>query len=194
MTELIDIDLYGREYREGVPYEWKDADAVNNAILLWITSKRSDYIKNPEAGGVLDSIIFKLMTDSQIEKLKFRIRNAFARNFSEYASLQEIKIEKMMDLRLLKITVYYINIPYNTKQSLDLYVETEIKVESFKYEDVEYIGENLYNFVVTKKPSMVGKKLAWNTKENYFCWNKFRFINFTTEDEYYTQILAYINT
>ena len=54
-----DIDVYGNETQAGQPLEYFDEEAIKNALILYLTSSKGDYIRNPKAGGVLKNLLFK---------------------------------------------------------------------------------------------------------------------------------------
>jgi hypothetical protein len=189
-----DFDIYGREHDDGSPFYFQDDEALNNALILWITSSKGDFIRNPEEGGILNKYLFKNMTPTMIEQLQFSLSNAILRRFSGMLTLNSININPEKVSRSIKIDLYYTSLATNKPSIATLYIDEFPTIVYYKYQDVGYVGDNLYNFVVLKKPSMTGRKMTYNIEEESWTWGKFKFINLTTSDSRFSDILAYINT
>ncbi|MCP4650352.1 MAG: hypothetical protein GY853_09785 [PVC group bacterium] len=188
-----DFDIYGREHDDGSPFYLHDDDALNNSIVLWLTSKKGDFILDPEEGGILDHYLFKNMTLSVIEKLQFMLMNAIYRKFSNIITLNNVSIVPDRSSRTIKIDIYYTSLLSNKPKLATLYIDEFPEINYYKYQDVEYVEDNLYNFVVLKSPSLPGRKLTYNIEQESWTWGKYKLINLTTSDSRFGDILAYIN-
>ena len=58
MALYTDIDIFGREYTNGTPYEFFDEDAIKNALTLWLSSKKREFLNEPDRGVILDRALF----------------------------------------------------------------------------------------------------------------------------------------
>ncbi len=190
---FVDFDLYGREHDDGQPYYFHDDEALGIALTLWLTSKKGDFIRDPEEGGILDRNLFKNMTAGSIEKLQFTITNAIYRKFSNLLELNRVNIEPDRTSRSIKIDIYYTSLVSNKQKLATLYIDEFPTINYYKYQDVEYVEDSLYNFVVLKKPSLPGRKLTYNIEQESWTWGKYKLINLETSDSRFSDILAYIN-
>ena len=188
-----DFDIYGREKDDGQPYYFHDDEALGNALTLWLTSKRGDFIRDPEEGGILDHYLFKNMTNSSINQIQFMLTNAIYRKFSNSIQLNNLVIAPDRVSRTIEISIYYTSLVSNKQNTVTIYIDEFPDIVYYKYQDVEYVGETLYNFIVLKKPSMNGRRLTYNIEEESWTWGKYKFVNLTTTDSYFSVILAYIN-
>jgi len=188
-----DFDIYGREHDDGTPFYFHDDDSLATAITLWLTSKRGDFIRDPEEGGILDKFIFKNMTAGSIEKMQFSLTNAIYRKFSNLLTLNNIDITPDRSSRTIQIDIYYTSLATNKPKLATLYIDEFPTINYYKYQDVEYTEDSLYNFVVLKKPSLPGRKLTYNIEQESWTWGKYKLVNLETTDSRFSDILAYIN-
>ena len=192
-TIIHDIDLFGRTDKKGNPIVHYDADAVANALSLWLTSKKGDFIREPDLGGVLDRVLFKQMTESKRELLIFHIRNALTMYFDPPINLLALDVEPDYENRLWKITVEFENPFNNVAQEVVIYTKDLSKKLSFEYEEIDYIGENLYNWCRIKQSDLHGKYIKYDSDRLKWIWSKYILNNFTSSDPYFYQIIELIN-
>jgi hypothetical protein len=189
-----DIDLFGDENYNGTPKEYYDKDAVKNSLTMWMMAKRGDFLDAPSEGGILDSATFKNMTYENQEKLKFRVENSLRLYFSGIIELMGITITPFPTERYTEVSVVYRDILTGEKTAVNIYPKDFTKRVIKQYENVNFEGENLYNFVKLKKPDMLGLKVVYNSEESCWIWgNRFKFSNFDFSDPYFEQIIEYIN-
>ena len=106
---IQDIDLYGTLIPDGSLKEYYNQDAVSNALLNWLNSKRGEYVMNHTAGGVLDATLFKNINEANIALLKLTLFTDLQERFSPSITVQDIIVTPDYTLRLLEITIKYIN-------------------------------------------------------------------------------------
>ena len=193
MQILQDIDIFGATNADGSLVEHLESDAINSALICWLTSKKGDYIKNPTEGGILDSFNFKLLTDENISSLHFRLKNSIINFFSPSIKLIAIDLKPYYEERYLEITIKYSENITKSTNEVTLYVDAPTNIKSRQYEDVPYIEDNLKNFVLLKKPDMSKTKLVYNTEENSWIWGTYKFINFNQEASNFEEILYLCN-
>jgi hypothetical protein len=189
-----DIDIYGKEAREGMALEYSNQEAIRNALFLFLTSKRGDFIRNPFAGGLLDFQTFKTMSDSNIQKASFTIRNAINNYFSPAVEIQNINLIPDYTNRILEYNIIYkdsVTLEINT---VSIYTDTEYKAQKFEYEDVPYVTQNLLRFIILQKTENSNRTLIYNSDDGLWYYGKFRLINFSPSDELFDDILATANT
>jgi len=193
-STIIDLDLQGRENNNGTAREFYDDDALDNALTLWLTSKKGDYVLDPSQGGVLDALQFKNLAEGGLELLKFSIENSINNNFDTLISLKGIELVLQRDIRVIEIYISYQSLLTRQYNKSVIYLDDPRDAVPFTFQDIDLVEENLYNFAIIKEPSMEGAKLLYNMDEGSWIWGKFKLIDFTNADPYFTQILALINT
>lgn len=193
MATLHDIDIWGRNDEQGNPVEYFDQAAIKNALTCWLTSKKGEYLNNPIEGGVLDYALFKTMNDENLENLHFKIKNALINRFTPTLEIVKIELVPNYEERYLEININYIN-PINLQQeSVSIYVNTFNPETRFEYQDIEYTGINLRNFIIIKKTDNAQHKLLFDPQLNCWVYGYFKLINLTTEDPYFEEILRICN-
>jgi hypothetical protein len=189
-----DIDIYGREQRPGNALEYYNADAVKNALIFFLTSGKGDYIRNPSAGGLVDWSTFKQMSDLNIQKMSFLLKNAISNNFVPAIELQSINLTPDYENRILQIDITYIDKTSLTINQVSLFTDTSYSYQKFEYIDVAYIEENLMKFIMLQKTDDPSRRLIFNSDDGLWYYGKFKLNNFTTSDIFFDQILAIANT
>lgn len=190
---IHDIDIYGNENSDGSAKEYLDNEAVKIAFTLWLTSKRGDFLRQPTLGGVFDTLLFKQMSEEKIQMMNFSIRNAITNNFSPSIKLLDLQVTPNYEQRYWEIYIKYQN-PFDKQiQSVTVYTKDLSTTNSNEYIDVEYIGDNLYNWCVIKSPSMKGHLLTYDAEKEKFIWYRYVFTNFTVSDTRYADIIEQCN-
>lgn len=193
-NQYHDIDIYGREYANGNPYEFFDENAVKNALTFFIIMKRGDILYHPELGGIMDNALFKNMSPAFLNKQIFLTRNAVNNYFIPAIQLQSIEFNPIYDQRILEINITYINPLTKTKELLTIYTKNLVNIKPKTIEQIEYIEENLKMFCLMKKPDMGNNIMYFNNDTNTWCWgSEFNFINLTTSDIYFNDIQQICN-
>jgi hypothetical protein len=188
-----DIDIYGLENPDGSPKEHFEQEAVKNALIAWLTSKKGEYLQNPEAGGILDTSVFKMLSNNQLDLLGFKIKNAIINNFVPAITLREINLIPDYERRMLEIKIFYSSPLSNKKEAVVLYLNAPKPELIWSYEEIEYIEENLRNFCLLKQPENKDKKLLYKADDGIWTYGKYKLINLTAEDSYFTEILEICN-
>lgn len=191
---FMDLDIYGSQELSGDARQLFDDDCVGNALILWLTSRRGDTIMSPSTGGILEDQAFKNMSDLNTEMLVFKLQTEIMINFSGLLSLSGIRILPNYTERYIEINVSYQIISTKKEKTATIYIDTAIKPEKFVYEIVEYTGQNLESFVLVMKSTMKGKILQWNFTESTWTWgNRYKFVNFSDSDTYFSRIISLCN-
>ena len=189
----MDIDVYGEENPDGTGKEYYDDQATSNAIISWLTSRKGDYLRNPGAGGIIDRLLFKPMNGQTAQLMSFTIQNAFANEFSPEVKLQKLAVIPNYELRYWEIEIQYEN-PFNKKvNSVNVYTKDLSVKDSYDYIDVDYIGDNLYEFCETKLPGMNGEFIVYSSLEESWLWGRYKLSNFSASDTRYSDILTLVN-
>lgn len=81
-------------------------DANVNRILLWLSSKKYDYVREPDKGGVLYSLLGKSNSEINIEEAEDHFKRCFTDEFTDYFDLLILKLIPQNKQR--KITIYMV--------------------------------------------------------------------------------------
>lgn len=82
MEQFYDVSIKGELDNEGRLKELWGVDAIKNAIITWLTSYNTDFIRNPTKGGYLTSNLYKDMSDSTQEDIYDAIVDGFNQEFN----------------------------------------------------------------------------------------------------------------
>jgi hypothetical protein len=193
LAEITDIDFYGQNLANGQAVEYMGTDAVGNALYLWMTSKKGEFLYNPAAGGILDKSLFKTMSPDNLANIQFYLYNSILNFFSPYIELRDLILEPDMNSRILNITIKYFFPQTNQSGSVSIYVQSDYANKSYTYEDVDYVGSNLINFCRLQKTDMLNDKLVFNPDTDLWSYGKYIFINLTTSSSEFETVLLICN-
>lgn len=189
-----DADIFGRELSNGQAVEHIDSEAVKNALTLFLTSKKGDFLMQPELGGPLDRVLFKSLDGNVSSLVIFTIKNALTNYFSPAIKIKDIKFEPDYINKIWQITIYYTSSLSSTIEQVEVYTKDILNISQQVNQNVLYVGENLKIFCLMQKPSMKSELLTYDDSDEKFHWGKFIFENFTIEDNEYENILAICNS
>ena len=79
-------------------------DANANRVLLWLTSKKLDYVREPDKGGLLYSILGMLNSDYNLSEIENRFRQCFNDEFIGQFNL--VMLNLIPDKRNRKLYIY----------------------------------------------------------------------------------------
>jgi len=80
------IDAYGH-----VKEDW-GANALNNAILIWLASYRGEAIRNPNSGGYITQWLMKPMSEANVPSIKMSIKDGIEQDFFPVLTINEISV------------------------------------------------------------------------------------------------------
>lgn len=188
-----DIDLLGRELSDGNAVVHLDTEAVKNALTLFLTSKKGDFLMNPELGGPLDRVQFKSLDGNISSLVIFTIKNAITNSFSPAIKLKDIKFNPDYSNRIWEILIYYTSTLSKAIESVEVYTKDILNITQQSNQSITWVGIQLRTFCLMQKPNMGSELLQYDSETSTWKWGKFIFANFTTEDVYYSEILAICN-
>ncbi len=193
MPVYQDIDIYSRDNVNGEPITYLGTDAIKNAISLWLSSKRGDYLMEPSAGGPLDVAQFKTMTPENLQNLQFQLLTALSTEFQPSVNVQSIDFFPDYQNRMLEIRIIYSIPGEGVIDSVSLFTNNNYETVNFEYTSVDYVGDNLYEFFIIKKPDQRQNKLLYDYDLGSWKWGKFKFPNLTPLDTRFEDILIIAN-
>lgn len=194
MSNFQDIDMYGDKKANGDLKEYIGSDAIKNALQLWLSSKRGEFLNNPSVGGPLDSFVFKSMNIDNLTTLRFGLWSEIDNNFSPAIELIDIIITPDYNNKVTEIEVIYIIPDTGEQGQVTIFTNSQYSYNQFNYVDVEEIGENLKTFFQIKKPSMTSARLLYDYDGNFWKWGKYKLVNLVPTDPYFEEILIIANT
>ena len=137
---ILDIDLYNRKDILGETLVHLYANAVNNAIMLFLVSKKGSYIYKNNFGSPLDILEFKNLDLLQFTNYGQRIASQIENSFGRYISNVIVSLVPNYDTRTIEVNLQYTSLLANT-----VIKNTVVKrVNSIKYKtETNYIDINL---------------------------------------------------
>jgi len=191
----IDIDPYGREYENGEPYLYYDKDAIKNALMQWLSSKKGEILYYPDEGGVMDTTLFKNASASNINKLRFSLKNAITNYFVPQIIFKGIDVVADTVNKILEISVFYTDPETGEEDTLLIYLNDIKTVEQQQLKEVPYEGENLEMFCMVSKPDMEGKLLIYNEEKGFWIWGeRYLFTTLSESSSNFETILSICNS
>lgn len=195
MAILEDIDIYGREDNNGSVIVHYGDDALKNAITFWMTSRKGDFVNEPEEGGPIDALAFKKIGEQNIEQITFSLENDIEEKFGGVLELEDIEITTHpTDYTILVIDIYYKSLITGNNETIQILTRTTPQDPPYELKEVTYTEENLYNWALLQINNLRGEKLIYNVELESWTWANFKLSNLTTADGYFSQLLTLINT
>lgn len=192
----IDIDIYGRTNDSGSPVVHTGDDAVINAIVAWLTSKKGDYLYRPNLGGVLDSLMFKIPGNTKENALvKYEVSKTIEQEFAGLVTVEYFEVYPDSVNREWLVDLQVRSLLSGELRSLEIALEGSSVPDwtNKQWIDVIHEGENCLNFVMLLISQMEGKRLLYNSDCNKWTWGDFRFLNLTEADPLFEDIKMAIN-
>lgn len=106
MNDIIlkDLDMFGK-VENGVIVSYVNKDALQNALLIWFTSRVGDRLRNPTRGGFLDFQITKQMDEDRLNNFRQRIRRALEKDFNDIFRVTYLDLSPDYNSRLLNVSL-----------------------------------------------------------------------------------------
>lgn len=189
----MDIDIYGYENGDGSPVIHYDDAAIKNALTLWVTSKKGEFLYAPRSGGILDPLLFKNMDPNKLQMILFGIKNDIVTAFTPAINLVGLDVKPDYENRLLEISIQYASKTTGQIEEVLIYTKNIYSITEQEFQDVTFTGLNLKTFCLMKKPDMEGKILSYDENNLKWQWGIYTFSNLTEADPYFSEILAICN-
>jgi hypothetical protein len=196
---IVDLDIYGRVNTDGSPVTHTGDMAISNALVAYLTSRKGDYINDPNFGGPMEFLMFKQLNQDTIvieDKLTSEITSVFGR----ILSLDVVSVEPDYEGRQWVVDIFYTSKSTGAVNQVKYFANTTassfVPVQRFKsnvFIDVPYADENLKNFVLLKQGEIPNEKIVKNDTDGIFYWGYYRLINFNEQDPLFAEIMALVN-
>lgn len=194
---IEDVDIFGRRNLKGSPFYYTGDRALQNAITMFVTSQKGDYLENPLLGGYLLQLQFKSL-NLNVRQLQFELLQALQQRFSGAASFDFVRFSPDAANRRWILDVYFKSL-YSQK-SQQLTIETTLEIQKIKqespiieYTEVEYEGDNLIEFVESKLEELADETLIFHDKLQQWVWGQYVFPNLEATDSEFPTVLGLIN-
>ncbi len=194
MATYQDIDIYGELNPNGELKTYAGKDAIKNALQLWLSSKKGEYLLNPGLGGPLDTFSFKTMNEESLTILRFQLMSAIDTEFAPAIRLTNVLFNPDFQNRILEIILAYQIEETGEQGEVTVFMNTQYSYRNFNYEEVTEVGENLKTFFTIKKPNMMDKRLLFDNEGSFWKWGKYKLVNLTPFDPCFEDILIIANT
>jgi len=115
---IYDLSLTGGADPYGHIKDVWGADALNNAIKMWIASYRGEAIRNPNSGGYITQWLMKPMNEANIPSITMSIKDGIEQDFSPSLTINAVTVTPNYVQRYWKI--------YLDVYSSDLKIRTQV--------------------------------------------------------------------
>ena len=170
----------------------EDADAVENALILFFFTQKGEIINQPTKSGSLVPFLFKTLTTKTQGKLIFHIMTVINNDFYPRIILEDLSVlPDVVNKRWNISMTYYIPILQQSKTT-NFELNRIRKNEDSKPVDIFYKDIELRNFVLSALWNMVNNSLKWNGKS--WVWGKYNLVNLKDTDANFQLITELINS
>lgn len=177
MAEYFDIIIEDFPENEFPAKLLNQEEAVKQSLRIFLTSSPSDFIFREDNGGIIKSLLFKQLNDSNVINAKYRIKNAIINGFFPAIVPTNINVEKDTRRNAWVITIAYNSPISGTEQDLQILVKDfSDRDREYKMVEIPYTGQNLTNFARLQKFKFPNDRLL--LKEGKYIFNKYILINF----------------
>lgn len=191
---LVDLDIYGRRSPNGGVTIHEQNNAISNAMVFFLTSKKGDFIWNPELGGLLHRLEFKLNT-TDMREVEQEIISSLEQLFGPVAIIDEVLVIPNHENRRFEIQVVWSSRLNSEQNGVRFEVSATrgnpTNQKSKGVYDVDYVGENALNFVLLNLSLQKGISLE-KTGDDKWVWGLYKFTSLQPSDPYFYQITAII--
>lgn len=195
MATLIDIDVYGRQKTFDGDAQHSGDSALANGLVLYLTSRRGDFYDEPSAGGALQELEFKPLTNDVTKLVQSTIQDVEIL-FGNYLRIQLFDVTPNYTAYSWEITIVFLSLITQETTLVEFDIGSKIKQPAGylkkPYKSVEYSGDNLLNFVQLHLPEMRGEPMSFDVSTGKWVWGFLSFDNLTTTDPRFNDISTII--
>ena len=105
-TSYYDVDILGEVDGQGQIKELHGKEAVENSIIMWLTSFSTDTLRNPTSGGYLVNHLYKPMSESNQESIYDAIIDGFNQDYELAVQLITLSVVPDYENKLWLIDIY----------------------------------------------------------------------------------------
>jgi len=187
MAEFYDVTAEDYEENNFPADVLNQDDAISQALKLFLISAPDDFIYREDNGGIIKTMLFKQLNDSNVQNAKFRIKNAIINGFFPAITILNIDIQKDVNRKAWVITIVFqspfTEVPQQTKI---LIKDLSDRDRDLKTVEIPYMGNNLTNFAKLQKFKYPDDRLLF--KEGKYTFNKYILINFNKYSDNFQEV------
>lgn len=99
-------------------------DANVNRVLFWLSSKKTDYVREPDKGGVLYELLGKLNNTTNLQEWEDGIKDKFNREF--FGDMQMLMLQLIPDKKYKKLIINMVVMDKLTNKTFPIGTEASI--------------------------------------------------------------------
>lgn len=122
--DYFDIDLQGQLDENGALRVLGNAEAVQNALIMWIVSIRGEILRRPGKGGYVTQWLHKPMSQDRAESIRDAISNGMAEDFPLTVRIRSIRVTPQYEKSSYRIQLIAWIPALRQNASLDLNVNS----------------------------------------------------------------------
>lgn len=206
MGTLIDFDVFGLTDAVGDPVTHTGTEALEQAMIFFLTSSQGDFLLEPDIGSSLEFMLGKQLSDDQIASLGARLARELDSEFGQVASAIQVNLSADKTLRRFYVDLAYHDDISNTDRGLSFDLErsaklgTPLETVAIKpevkapYVDITYVGENAFKVVMSQIDD-VSAPLVFSPTQDRWVWGPYRFPSaWGPADPYFDEVMTAIAT
>jgi len=90
---VYDLNILGEVDNNGQIIELYDKEAVENSIIVWLTSYQTDILRNPGRGGYLTRFLNRPMSEDNRKNMLDALIDGFNQDFNLVLQLKSLSID-----------------------------------------------------------------------------------------------------
>lgn len=195
-VNIIDFDVYGRSSNIGGALIHQNDFAISNAIIFFLTSAKGDYLYNPTEGGILQSLLYKLLDQKYVNYYTNQIIKILELKFGSLISSIDVQITSDFEKRMYVVDVFFKSKQTGVVNQVEFNTRPIVReTATITIVDVNLSGDNLLGFVLLQLgyPDQVREKLLLNSEDGKWYWGRFRLNEFSENSDNFDQIFETIN-
>lgn len=115
----FDTSLYGGTDSTGAINQVFGKDAISNAVILWLTSKKGDVIRNPEKGGVVFDYLTKPLSDVNADSMRTVIFASLETDFEPQVIVDAVEVTPDYEKRKWIVNIELYSPTYKTEVTVN---------------------------------------------------------------------------
>lgn len=195
-VNLIDFDVYGRSSNTGGALIHENDFAISNAIIFFLTSAKGDYLYNPTEGGILQSLLYKLLDQRYVNFYTDQITKILETKFGALISDVGVQITSDFEKRRYIVEVFFTSRQTSAVNQVEFNTRPIIRETStITIVDINLQDDNLLGFVLLQLgyPDQAREKLQLNNEDGKWYWGRFRLNQFSESSSNFNEIFNAIN-
>lgn len=192
-TTYTDIDVFGRRAPSGGLIILTGDDALENSMLHYLGSSGGSFVREPFRAGIFDNLLYspvRELSANEVSDYAEQISNTF----SAFARIISLSITPDTESATFSVRLGWSSVLTGEQRDTLFYLKSTVSPSEqlYSYIGIENTGDSLYYFSMVQQPSMPEIKLEYNKESSQWLYGKYWYMNFTTSDPRYDDIIALI--